>query len=124
MNRKQWVLFTVALAIVHGFLAYLLTPISGDIVFSRFDGNDYASAWDPILVGLYFLLLFPYFIFEYFLPPIQFLPPVPAHYIAWIGNSLIWGLMGAWLISKLPFMKDQNLSEKTTRHPDKTRDSI
>ena len=111
MNRKLWVLFTVALACAHGFLAYLLTPISGDIVFSRFDGNPYASAWDPILVGLYFLLLFPYFIFEYFLPPIRFLPPVPAHYIAWVGNSLIWGLMGAWLISKLSYVKNKNLSE-------------
>jgi len=111
MTRKQWLWITIALAIVHAFLANLLTPISGDIVFSRFDGNPYASAWDPILVGLYFLLHFPYFIFEYFLPPIRFLPPVPAHYIAWVGNSLIWGLMGTWLISKLPFIKNKNLSE-------------
>ena len=124
MNRKQWVLFTVALAIVHGFLAYLLTPISGDIVFSRFDGNDYASAWDPILVGLYFLLHFPYFLMAYFIRPLRFLPPVLGYYLIWVGNSLVWGMMGTWLISKLPFMKDQNLSEKTARHPDKTHDSI
>ena len=111
MTRKQWIWITVALAFVHAFLAYLLMPISGDIVFSRFDGNPYASSWDPILVGLYFLLHLPYFIMKNFIRPLRFLPQAPTYYLVWAVNSLLWGLMGAWLISKLPFIKNRNLSQ-------------
>jgi len=35
-----------------------------------------------------------------------------------VANSLVWGLMGAWLISKLPFMKEQETaSEANSRTP-------
>ncbi|MCJ7715081.1 MAG: hypothetical protein MUO54_00990, partial [Anaerolineales bacterium] len=87
MTRKQWVLITVAVASVHASLVYLLTPISGEIIFSRFDGNAYASPWEQLLVGLFFLLYFPYFLMNYLLDPLRFLPPVPAYYLAWGCNS-------------------------------------
>ena len=118
MTRKQWIWITVFFALAHTLMAYLLMPISSDIVFSRFDGEAYTSPWEQILVGVYFLLHFPYLLVVYFFRPIRLLPPYPTYLLIWVGNSLLWGLAGAWLISRLPFMKKRNLSKKITQHQD------
>jgi hypothetical protein len=109
MTRKQWILITIAIALIHGLIIVLIMPISWDAIFSRFDGNPYESPWEPLVIGLFFLLNFPYYLLIYFAPPIRLFPPL--HYLLWVGNSLVWGLIGAWLISKLPFMKNQDLTE-------------
>ena len=112
MTRRQWILITLALAVVHLVLTnFLIMPTSMDILFSRFDGNDYNSPWDPLLVGLYFLLNFPYFLMKYSFPQLHTVPPELTYSLLWIGNSLVWGLIGCWLISKLPMFKEQDLPE-------------
>ena len=112
MTRKEWILITVTIAIVHGILASLLLPISGDIIFSRFDGNDYNAPWEPLLIGLFLFLNFPYLLMTYSLTPFRFLPPILSSYLLIVGNSLIWGLMITWLISKLPMFKKRNISQE------------
>ncbi len=123
MTRKQWIWITVLLALVHTLIAYLLTPISGEIVFSRFDGEAYNSSWEPFLVGLYFLLNFPYLLMLYFARSIWLLPSYPMYILFWVCNSLLWGLGSAWLISRLPFMKKRNLSKKIIQHQDQASSS-
>ena len=103
MSRKDWVWITLVIAVIHGVVTMLIMPAAFDVISSRFDGNDYESPWDPYLVGLYFFLNIPYFALNYIAPPMGFFPQ--AYYLTWVGNSLIWGLLGAWLVSRLPFMK-------------------
>jgi hypothetical protein len=75
-------------------------------MFSRFEGNPYASPPDPVWMGLYFLLHFPYNILSYLAGPLkQWLPEI--FYLFWVANSLAWGLLGAWLVSLLPFIKEK-----------------
>jgi len=112
MTRKQWVLITLVLAVIHLLLTNLLImPTSMDIIWSRFDGNDYTSPWDPIWVGLYFFLNFPYLLMNYSFPQVRMLPIELTSFLLWVANSLAWGLLGAWLISKLPFFKNQEHTE-------------
>jgi hypothetical protein len=117
MDRKYWIWITVALALGHTLIAYILTPMAGEIVFSRFDGEAYSSPWSPLLVGLYFVLHFPYLLVVYFFRPVRFLPPRLVYFLVWVGNSLLWGLAGAWLVSRLPFMKKGNHPRKSDSHP-------
>ena len=106
MTKKHWVWITIAIALLHALITGILTPISGDILFSRFDGNPYGSSGEPVLVGLYFILYLPFILVSFLLPPFRLFPA--ARYLLWIANSAAWGLLGAWLISKLPFMQDQD----------------
>lgn len=122
MDRKNWVWITVAFALGHTLIAYLLTPTAGEIIFSRFDGEAYSSPWNPLLVGLYFVLHFPYLLVVYFFRPAQFLPPRIVFFLVWVGNSLLWGLAGAWLVSKLPFVKKGNHPQKSDMHPTKVEE--
>ena len=112
MTRKEWILITIMIAIVHGLLAYLLMPIAGDIIFSRFDGNDYNAPWEPLFIGFFLFLNFPYLLMTYPLTPIRFLPPILSSYLLIIVNSLIWGLLITWLISKLPMFKKRNIPQE------------
>ena len=106
MARKHWIWITILIALLHGLTTFFLTPISWDILFSRFEGNPYASPLDPVWMGLYFLLHFPYYILSYLAGPLkQWLPEI--FYLFWVANSLAWGLLGAWLVSLLPFMKEK-----------------
>jgi hypothetical protein len=118
MTRKQWIWITILLALIHILIVGLLTPISGGIIFSRFDGEAYTSPGDSFLVGLYFLLNIPYLLMVYYFRPIRLLPLYPTYFLIWVCNSLLWGLAGAWLISRLPFMKKNNLSKINTQHQD------
>jgi hypothetical protein len=106
MTRKDWIWITLVIAVVHGVVTILLMPTSMDILFHRFDGNPYESPSDPILAGLYFLLNIPYYILSALAGPFRNLPGT--YFLIYIGNSLVWGLLGAWLISKLPFMRNQD----------------
>ena len=103
MARKHWIWITIAIAVIHIIVNLILTQISGDIIFWRFDGNPYKSPLDRLWLGLYFLLNFPYFILSYFAGPLRSFQE--AYYLIWVGNSLVWGLLGAWAVSILPFMK-------------------
>ena len=114
MSRKHWIWITITIAAIHGLLTLILAPISMDVVFWRFEGNEYQSTWDPLWVGLYFLLHFPYFILINFAGPLRSF--AAAHALFLVANSLIWGLMGAWLISKLPFMKEQETASEINTH--------
>ena len=106
MARKHWIWITIVIAILHGLLTSFLEPVSWDILFSRFEGNPYASPLDPIWMGLYFLLHLPYFILSNLAGPLKrYVPEI--FYLFWVANSLTWGLFGAWLISLLPFMKEK-----------------
>ncbi len=124
MTRKNWIWITVAIALGHTLITYLLTPIAGEIVFSRFDGEAYSSPWSPLLVGLYFVFHFPFLLVVYFFRPAQFLSPRLAYILLWVGNSLLWGLAGAWLVSRLPFMKNRNPSIKTSLGSDESNSSL
>ena len=106
MARKHWIWITIIIAVLHGLLTIFLEPISWDILFSRFEGNPYASPLDPVWMGLYFLLHLPYFVLSYLAGPLKQLIP-QIFYLFWVANSLIWGLLGAWLVSILPFMKEK-----------------
>jgi len=108
MTKKQWIWITLAIAVIHGVVTVMIMSTSMDIVFNRFDGNPYESPWDPILLGLFFLLNIPYYMLSNFAGPLRSFPPT--YIFIWVGNSLIWGLLGAWLISKLPFMRNQDTS--------------
>lgn len=103
MSRKHWVWITIAIAVIHMILNLLLTQISGDIIFWRFDGNPYQSPLDRLWLGLFILLNFPYFFLSYFASPLRSF--TEAYYPIWVGNSLVWGLLGAWAISKTPLVK-------------------
>lgn len=105
MTRKNWIWITIFIAVIHGFLTIIIMPISSDIIFSRFDGNPYQSSWDPLWVGLFFLLNIPYYMLSHLAGPLRAFEPT--YIFIWVGNSVAWGLLGAWLISKLPFMRDQ-----------------
>ena len=105
MSRKHWIWITLTIAAIHGIVTFILAPISMDVVFWRFEGNEYQSTWDPLWIGLYFLLHFPYLVLSYFAGPLRSYPQT--YYLIWVGNSLVWGLMGAWLISMLPFLKEE-----------------
>jgi len=105
MSRKHWIWITITIAVIHGLFTFILTPISFDVLSSRFDGNEYQTALDPLWVGLFFLLHFPYYILSNFTGLLR--SYALTHSLFLVANSLIWGLMGAWLISKLPFMKEQ-----------------
>jgi hypothetical protein len=107
MTRKQWIWITAVIALIHLALTRILEPISGDILWTRFDGNPYESPIDRFLLGAYFLLYIPYFLISYSAMPISSF--TPTFILAYVANSLIYGLIGAWLISKLPFMKEQSL---------------
>jgi hypothetical protein len=120
MTRKQWVWITIVIALIHLALVWLLTPISGEIIFSRFEGNPYDSSTDPFLVGAYFFLYIPYLLIIFSGIPVGLFPP--ALFLLWLGNSLVYGLIGAWMISKLPFMRKKNLQKNEARHV--SRDKI
>lgn len=105
MTRKRWILTTIIIAGIHWLAVYALMPVSTDVIWSRFDGNPYQSALDPVWIGLFLLLNFPYYLLSNFLAPIKFIPGI--FYLIWVGNSLAWGLLGAWLVSLLPFMRNK-----------------
>jgi hypothetical protein len=105
MNRKHWILLTIIIALIHLALVWLVTPKSGEIIFSRFEGNPYNSSTDPFLVVAYFSLFIPYLLFAFSAMPLGHLPPVL--FLLYIGNSLAYGLAGAWLLSKLHMMKSK-----------------
>ena len=112
MTRKQWVLITLIIAVIHLLVTnILIMPTSMDIIWSRFDGNDYSSPWDPIWVGLYFLLNFPYLLMNYSFPQFRMLPIELTSFLLWVANSLAWGLIVCWLISTLPIFKEQDQPE-------------
>ncbi len=111
MARKHWIWITITIAILHGVVTFFLTSTAIDILFWRFDGNPYNSPLDRLWIGLFFLLNFPYYILSYFVAPVRSLQVT--HYLMWVANSLIWGLLGAWLISKLPFMKKKEGEAET-----------
>ena len=106
MSRKQWIWITVVIALIHFALTRILEPISGDILWTRFDGNPYKSPIDRYLLGAYFFLYIPYFLISY--SAIPFLSYTPTFILAWVVNSLVYGLIGAWLISKFPFMRSES----------------
>jgi hypothetical protein len=91
------------IALIHFALTRILGPITDDILWTRFDGNPYESPTDRFLLGAYLLLYIPYFLISYSAMPISSF--TPTFIFAWVANSLIYGLIGAWLISKLPFMR-------------------
>ena len=105
MARKHWIWITIAIAVIHMIVNIILTQISGDIIFWRFDGNPYQSPLDRLWLGLFILLNFPYFFLTYFAGPLRSF--TEAYYPIWIGNSLSWGLLGAWAISNMRFMKEK-----------------
>ena len=41
MLRKHWIWITITIAVIHGLLTFILAPISTDVLFWRFEGNDY-----------------------------------------------------------------------------------
>ena len=103
MARKHWIWITITIALIHGLVTMLLAPVSGDIIFTRFEGSPYDSPSDPVWLGIYFLLHFPYFILTAFAGSLRSYPAT--YFVIWALNSLTWGLLGAWLASQLPFMK-------------------
>lgn len=103
MTKKYWIWTTIILAVIHGIVLSLITPYADDVLWSRFDGNPYGAFWNRPLLIFFFLLYIPYYLFTFFLPGPG--SSVILHVILLIGNSLVWGSFGAFLISFLPFMK-------------------
>lgn len=103
MTWKRWIAAILIFTALHGALTHFLTPVSSEIIWSRFDGDPYQSPLDPLWGGLYLLLHIPYYLLSYIL---GWLRPTPGIYLViWAGNSLAWGLLGAWMVSKLPFLQ-------------------
>ena len=105
MTKKEWIWITIAIAVLHGIISFLVTYNSFSVAMSRFDGNPYQSPWEMVQMGLFFLLNLPYIVLTYF--TLGYGPG--KHIISQVLNSLAYGLLGAWLVSRLPFMK---------KHPD------
>jgi hypothetical protein len=108
MTKKQWIWITIIISLIHFALTRILEPISGEILWTRFDGNPYESPIDRYLLGVYFLLYIPYYIISFSAMPISSFT-TPTLIFAWVVNSIIYGLIGAWLISKLPFMRSDSI---------------
>ena len=104
MTQKQWIWITIAIAVFHGIISFLITQNSFGVIMSRFDGNPYQSPWEMVLIGLFFLINLPYLILTYF--TLGYGPG--KHIVSLVLNSLVYGLLGAWLISLFPFMKRQS----------------
>jgi hypothetical protein len=115
MSRKDWIWTTIIIAVIHLILVWLLTPVAGDIIFTRFDGAPYESSLDPLWLGLYFLLYLPYLIIIY--SGIAIASNAPGLFAAYLANSILYGLLGAWLISKLPFMRERNQAVVDQENP-------
>ena len=103
MSKKEWIWITIVIAVLHGIISLWITLDSFSVAMSRFDGNPYQSPWEMAQMWLFFLLNLPYILLTYF--TLGYGPG--KQIVSMVLNSLAYGLLGAWLISLLPFMKRQ-----------------
>ena len=103
MSKREWIWITIVIAVLHGIISLWVTLDSFSVAMSRFDGNPYQSPWEMVQLGLFFLLNLPYIILTY--STLGYGPG--KQIISSVLNSLAYGLLGAWLISKLPFMRER-----------------